>query len=533
MPDALVIGAGPNGLVAANLLADAGWSVEVLEEQPVPGGAVRTAELTEPGFRSDLFSAFYPLAAASPALRGLELERHGLRFRHGPLVLAHPTLDGSCAILSRDLDATADALEADHAGDGLAWRRLAALWEQVGAHLLDAMCTPFPPVRAASRLAAALGPHDLARFARLAVLPVRRLADEEFGGSHAGRLLGGNALHADFSPESALGGLFGFVLCMLGQHVGYPFPEGGAGELSASLVRRLEARGGSVRCGVRAAEVLVRGGRAAGVRTADGESVPAGRAVLADVGAPQLFLELLAREHLPPRVLAAARRFAYDAATVKVDWALDGPIPWSAPDARRAPVVHVAEGLDELTVWASELARRLVPSRPFLVMGQYSMGDPTRCPPGKEVAWAYTHVPRGLGWGEAETEAAVAGIEQRVEELAPGFAGLVRSRHVLTPPRMEALNRNLSEGAINGGTAQLHQQLVFRPVPGLARPETPVRGLYLASASAHPGGGVHGAAGANAARAALNRERAKRATVALGAAALAATGTRALRARRP
>jgi phytoene dehydrogenase-like protein len=162
--------------------------------------------------------------------------------------------------------------------------------------------------------------------------------------------------------------------------------------------------------------------------------------------------------------------------------------------------------MDELTVWAGELARGLLPSRPFLVFGQYAAGDPTRAPAGKETAWAYTRVPRGLAWDGAATEAFAARVEERIEALAPGFRALVRARHVLTPPQLERANRNLVGGAINGGTAQLHQQLVFRPVPGLARPATPVRGLYLASASAHPGGGVHGACGANAARAALRAQ---------------------------
>jgi phytoene dehydrogenase-like protein len=252
--------------------------------------------------------------------------------------------------------------------------------------------------------------------------------------------------------------------------------------------------------------------------------------VLADTGAPQLFLELVGEQHLPAGYLDDVRRFEYDPGTVKLDWALDGPIPWTAPEARRAPVVHVAEGMDELTVQAAELARGLVPAKPFLVFGQYSMGDPTRAPEGKETAWAYTRVPQrvrgdagadGLSgsWDARETEAFAARIEERVEALAPGFRGLVRARHLLAPPALERANRNLVGGAINGGTAQLHQQLVFRPVPGLARPGTPVRGLYLASASAHPGGGVHGACGANAARAALAERRAGRVAVAVGAVA--------------
>jgi phytoene dehydrogenase-like protein len=237
--------------------------------------------------------------------------------------------------------------------------------------------------------------------------------------------------------------------------------------------------------------------------------------VLAVVAAPRLYLELVGEEHLPARVLGAIRHFEWDLATFKVDWSLDEPIPWAAEDARRAPVVHVANSVDELTVSTGELACGLVPSRPFLVMGQYSMADETRAPPGKETAWAYTKLPQQARtpW---DAEVLVDRIEARVEELAPGFRGLIRARHVLTPADMEERNQNLKGGAIGGGTAQLHQQLVFRPIPGLGRPETPVPGLYLASASAHPGGGVHGGPGAIAARAALNAHRLGRAATALG-----------------
>lgn len=522
MADAVVIGAGPNGLVAANLLADAGWDVDVLEAQPEPGGAVRSAELTEPGFVHDVFSAFYPLAAASPAIRALRLEEHGLRWRRGALALAHPLPDGSCATLSLDLDETARSLDAFARGDGEAWRRLFRIWKRAGPALLEAMVEPFPPVGPGARLAAVLR-GDLLRLARLALLPARRLGEERFAGTGGRLILAGNALHADLTPESALGGFFGWLLSSLGQDVGFPVPEGGAGRLTDSLVRRLEARGGTVTCGQRVSRILVRRGRAVGVRTEAGIEVEARRAVVADVAAPALFLQLIPREQVPAATLRDIRAFHADPATVKVDWALEGPIPWSAEPARRAPVVHVAASVDELTASSSELARGLVPAEPFLILGQYAPIDPTRCPPGREVAWAYTHVPRG--WDEAGADALVERIEQRIEVLAPGFRTLVRARHVLTPSKLERLDENLAGGAILGGTAQLHQQLVLRPTPGLGRPETPVRGLYLASASAHPGGGVHGAPGAIAAKAAMRAGRVARIAFAAGV-AVAVVGRR-------
>lgn len=537
MPDAIVIGSGPNGLVAANVLADAGWSVHVLEAQPEPGGAVRSAALTEPGYVHDVFSAFYPLAAASPAFRALELEHWGLRWRHGPLVVAHPASDGTCAVISRDLDETAASLDAFSPGDGNAWRSLFALWERVREPLLQGLVTPLPPVLPTLRIAGALRT-ELIELLRLAVLPVRRLGDERFAAAGAKRLLAGNALHADLTPETPPSGFFGWFLCCLAQDVGFPVPEGGAGELTAALVRRLRDRGGELACSARVTEVLVGRGRAVGVRTADGTRVGADRAVLADVGAPSLYLDLLPPEHVPPRVRDSLARFEYDASTIKVDWALDGPVPWAAEQARRSPVVHLVESVDELTVVTSEIARGVVPARPFLVFGQYSMSDASRCPPGKEVAWAYTHVPQRIlgdaageltgSWDERERELFVARVEERVESCAPGFRELVRARHALFPRDLEERNANLVNGAINGGTAQLHQQLVFRPASSWGRPETPVRGLYLASASAHPGGGVHGGPGWIAARAALRAGRLGRTAVAIGGAAATAAALRRL-----
>ena len=515
MADAVVIGAGPNGLVAANVLADAGWDVLVLEGQDTPGGAVRTGELTLPGFRHDLFSAFYPLAAGSPVLRSLDLDRQGLRWRRADVVFAHPLPDGRCALVAEDLDRTAASLDAFAPGDGDAWRALQARWEQLGEALMDALFTPFPPLAPGARLAAALG-RDLTRFLRFGVLPVRRYAEESFRGEGGGLLLAGCALHSDLTPDLPGSTMFGWLLAGLGQQRGWPVPEGGAGELSGALARRLEAAGGRIECGTPVERVVVREGRARAVRTADGREHPARRAVLADVGAPALYRDLLAGAPLPRRLLEDLDRFQYDAATVKVDWALDGPIPWSSAEARAAGTLHVADDLDAMTRYCADLATGRVPGRPYLVMGQYASFDETRQPEGAETAWAYTHVPQrvrsdggdeGLtgAWDERESAAFADRVEREVEALAPGFRDLIRARHVFTPRTMEAANANLVGGALNGGTAQIHQQLLFRPVAALGRPETPVAGLYLASSSAHPGGGVHGAPGANAARAALGR----------------------------
>ncbi|MBZ6196745.1 NAD(P)/FAD-dependent oxidoreductase [Streptomyces olivaceus] len=518
MPDAVVIGAGPNGLVAANLLADAGWSVTVLEEQPEPGGAVRHDSEVAPGFVNDLFSSFYPLAAASPVLRGLELEDHGLRWSHAPHVLAHPLSDGTCAVLDRDVAATAASLETFAPGDGAAWERLHGVWDRYRADIVDALFTPFPPVRAGARLALRLRGGGGLRLARTLALPVRRMGEEEFRGEGGRLLLAGNALHADLAPEAAGSGGFGWLMSMLGQTYGFPVPVGGAGALTEALVRRLRARGGVVSCGRRVERVLVRARRAAGVRTADGETVTARRAVLADVSVPALYGGLVAPADLPDQVLTDVRRFQWDFATFKVDWALDGPVPWRCEPAAGAGTVHLADGLDELTRFAAQIAMRQVPDRPFSLFGQMTTSDPSRSPRGTESAWAYTHVPHHIradageegitgSWDSRERELMADRVERHVERFAPGFRALVRARRVLAPPTLQAMDANLEGGAINGGTTAMHQQLVFRPVPGTGRPETPVAGLFLASSGAHPGGGVHGAPGANAARAALRRDR--------------------------
>jgi len=505
--DAVVVGAGHNGLVAANVLADRGWSVLVIESEARPGGAVRSAELMEPGFVNDLCSTFYPLGAVSPALRSLHLERYGLELVHAPAVLAHPTEDGACPLLSRDLDETADSLDAHGRGDGEAWRALYRRWQGVSEPLVASFLSPFPPVRHAVRLALRMPPRDLVRFARFSLLPARRLGEEHFSSGPARRLLAGLGFHADLGPEVPLSGFFGWLMMSLGQQVGFPVARGGAQALTTALVERLLDRGGALRLDSPVTSIEVHADRATGVRTAGGEVVAARRAVLADVDAPRLYGSMLPGS-AANRLGDDLERFAWGSATVKVDWNLDGPIPWSADGARRAGTVHVGGDLDDMTQFSAELAMGRIPEKPFLIMGQPSLADPSRQPPGTSTAWAYTHVPRSAcavdeGW----LATVVARVEREVEALAPGFGGLVRHRHVTGPSDFTTKDANLSLGSMNGGTAQLHQQLLFRPRPGTGRPETPVRGLYLASASAHPGGGVHGAPGNNAARAALAHGR--------------------------
>jgi phytoene dehydrogenase-like protein len=503
--DAVVIGAGHNGLVAANILADAGWEVVVCDASDEPGGAVRSGELTAPGFVSDLFSAFYPLGAASPILRRLELPAYGLEWAHAPSALAHVFPDGRSALLSRDLEQTAASVSRFNAADGVAWRRLFDQWQAIEPHVLDAVFTAFPPVVAVRRLIRAVGLGEAARLARMALLPVRRFAEELFEGEGAAMLAAGCALHTDIGPDAAGSGAFGWLLTMVGQRHGFPVPRGGAGQLTAALVRRLDERRAAVRLGAAVERVVVRGGCAVGVILANGDRLRARRAVLADVNAPLLYERLVGPRELPDAFVADLKRFQWDPPTLKVDWALSGPIPWQSEEPRQAGTVHLGADMDGLTSYAAALARRELPAEPFVVLGQMTTADPSRSPAGTESAWGYTHLPASRQLDESDVATQVERMESAIERQAPGFAELVMARHVQGPAALAARNPNLFDGAVNGGTAQLHQQLVFRPTIGLAGAATPIDRLFLASSSAHPGGGVHGGPGSNAARAALRR----------------------------
>lgn len=504
--DAVVVGAGPNGLVAANLLVDAGWSVVVVEEQGEPGGAVRSAaDHPAPGYTADLFSAFYPLAAASPVLGAMRLAEHGLAWEHAPLVLGHAFDDGRAVVLSRDLDVTAASVEEFAAGDGDAWRGWVRRWQEVEQPALAALLRPFPPVRPALAMARRLGVARGLRTARLGVLPTRTFVREEFRGEGAAMLVAGNAMHTDLGPESASSAVYGVLLAMLGQTGGFPVPRGGAGRLTDALVSRLTSRGGELRCGAAVTSVLIGSDGAEGVQLANGERLT-GRCVLADVPAPQLYRDLVGQHRLPDRLRRDLERFQWDSGTVKLNWALSAPVPWRSPALAGAGTVHLGGGLDDLTRTAADLATGQVPERPFVLLGQMTTADASRSPAGTESVWAYAHLPHGDH--PADVVAGFADrIEAEVERQAPGFRDLVVGRSVQGPAGLQDADRALDGGALGGGTSAVHQQLVFRPTPGLGRPDTFVPGLFLAGSSAHPGGGVHGACGANAARAALLRAR--------------------------
>lgn len=518
--DAIVIGAGPNGLTAANLLADRGWDVLVLEAQPDPGGAVRSGETMEPGFVVDRFSAFYPLGIASPVLADLDLDRHGLEWVHAPAVLANPTPEGPAVLLSRDRSVTARSLDAFTPGDGDRWHALQDRWEHMEDVLMDAFMRPFPPVRHGVRLLARLGVRGAGELVRTGLLPARRFAQEHFDGEGGALLIAGCGLHADMTPESAASGFFGWMLAGIGQSKGWPVPRGGSGALTDALVRRFTAVGGELRCNAPVEGIVVEDGRAVGVAV-DGTVVRAARGVLADVVVPKLYDGLLPEGAVPDEVHEDMRRYQRGAATFKVNWTLDGPVPWSDPAVASAGTVHLASSLDELTRTSAQLSCGSIPAEPFLLIGQMTTSDPTRSPAGTESLWAYTSVPQDVradegadgidgSWDPDQNRRFADRMEERIERYAPGFRGLVRQREIQSPRSLEADDANLLLGDKSLGSAQLHQQLVFRPRVGMGRAETAVPGLYLASASAHPGGGVHGACGANAASAAIAHDRLRR-----------------------
>jgi phytoene dehydrogenase-like protein len=499
VPDAIVIGAGPNGLTAAAYLARAGLSVLVLEAKPTPGGAVQTRELTIPGFHHDIGAAFFPFGQTSPALLPLDLPGAGLVWKHAPMDSAHPAPDGTCVAISRDLDAAVRSF----GEDGDAWRRIALWHQKTRVRMLDALLSTLPAIGPMLRF----GPLNLLRLARVALSSGRGYATSLFRTEPARRVIPGLALHTDVGPDDACGAVVGFMLAVLASSGGFAIPEGGAGAITRALLRRIDERGGQIRCAARVDRILVRGGRAVAVRTDAGEEIEATRAIIADVAAPSLYLRMLDAAVVPARVLRAMRRFRHGFGTFKMDWALDGPAPFLHEDAARAAVLHAGDSLDDLAAFTRQVRAGELPSNPYLVIGQQSIADPTRAPAGRHTLWAYSRVPSSIdgGWAAARDRFADR-IEARIESLAPGFRARILARAIYAPPDLEAMNENLIGGDLAGGSADIRHQLIFRPVFPYFRYRTPVRGLYLGSSYTHPGAGVHGACGKNAALAALRDE---------------------------
>jgi phytoene dehydrogenase-like protein len=347
-----------------------------------------------------------------------------------------------------------------------------------------------------------LGTADALQLAHLLLLPAGVMAEQLFEGDSARLLLLGNAMHADVPIDAPGSGVMGSLLIMMAQDGGFPVPVGGAGQLTAALVDRARAAGARIECGHEVDAIDVSGGRAVAVRTTGGTTVRVRRAVIADTSAPRLYRDLLPADAVPEAVVRSMSRFVWDTPVLKINYALNSPIPWRSQSLSGAGTVHVGADRDGLIRWMADLNTGTVPLHPFMLFGQMSTADPSRSPAGTESAWAYTHLPRGVA-DDASADQLSAAVDLVLEKHAPGFTGSVVGKTIQRPSDLEASDANLHTGAVNGGTSQLFQQLIFRPAPGFGRAETPVQNVYLGSAGASPGGGVHGVCGRNAARAAL------------------------------
>jgi phytoene dehydrogenase-like protein len=464
--DAVVVGSGPNGLAAAIRLAGQGRSVLVVEASDVIGGGVRSGELTLPGFVHDVCSAIHPMALASPFFRTLPLTDHGLQWIQPDAPLAHPLDDGTAVILERSVDATADGL----GQDAPAYRSLMGpyveAWTKLERELLGPLRLPRHPVA-------------LARFGLSAIRSAASLGRARFHTDRGRALFAGLAAHSILPLERAATAAFGLVLGIAGHAVGWPLPRGGSRRLSEALASFLRSLGGEIVTGTDVKSV--------------GELPPA-RTTLLDVTPRQVMR--LAGDRLPAGYRRRLGRYRYGAAAFKLDYALDGPIPWKAAACARAGTVHLGATFDEILASESAVGAGRVSDRPFVLLAQQSLFDDTRAPAGKHTAWAYCHVPNG------STVDMTDRVEAQIERFAPGFRSRVLARHVFTPARFEAHNANLVGGDINGGAQDLGQ-LFTRPVARLVPYSTPLKGLYICSSSTPPGGGVHGMCGYFAAEAAL------------------------------
>jgi phytoene dehydrogenase-like protein len=464
---ATVVGAGPNGLAAAIVLAQAGLRVDVFEAEAVAGGAARTMELTIPGFRHDFGSAVHPLAVGSPFFNSLPLAGLGLEWIHSPSVLAHPLDDGTAVLLDRDFANMSDTL----GRDANSWRRLmepfARTWQVLAPEVLA-------PIHLLTR-----HPFLLARFGLATLPPANTVAKFFFREERAKALFAGLAAHSFLSLNEPLSAAFGTLLGAAAHAVGWPIPRGGAQSITDALIAHLESLGGRVHT-------------SSGIEKLSDEP----DLTLCDITPRQLLR--LSDTNLSDAFRSKFEKFRYGMAAFKVDYALSAPIPWKATDCLRAATVHLGGTAEEITVSESTIRGGECAERPFVLLAQPSLFDPTRAPAGKHTAWAYCHIPNG------STVDVLEKIEKQIERFAPGFRDCVLARRVFSPGALEAMDANLVGGDINGGAMDAGQFL-FRPTARHYATSSPK--IYLCSSSTPPGGGVHGMCGYHAAKLALSRLR--------------------------
>jgi phytoene dehydrogenase-like protein len=497
-----VIGSGHHGLVAAAHLSARGHHVVVLESAAEPGGAVRSAALTLPGFTHDTCSGFFPLTAASPAFRELDLD---VEWVDPPVPMFHVLdADGDGIALHRDPAGTVESLEACAAGAGEAWHELMrTLWPHRWA-LIDAGLARLPPVRSAAALLGRLRTRAI-ELAPIALSSSASLGRELFRSDRAAAWLAGSGAHADLSPQAPGSGVFSLGLNFLGHVVGWPYPRGGAGRLTDALISRIRDNGGEVRCSAEVAQIEAPDGRVRAVRLTAGERIAVDAVIC--TASPGPLMRMLPARALPGRVERRLLGWRYGLGTLKLDYALSGPVPWRARRARDAAVVHVGGPLGELVASLSQAGDGRFPEQPALVVGQQSLHDASRAPAGQHTLYVYARVPQNP---QMSDEDMAARVEERIEQFAPGFRPLVLARSVRSPAAIEAENPSLQGGDLAAGSCELDQQLVFRPALELCRCRTPLRGLYVAGGWVHPGPGVHGVSGRAAADALLGDLRWRR-----------------------
>jgi phytoene dehydrogenase-like protein len=463
---ACVIGSGPNGLAAAIVLAQAGLKVDVFEAETTPGGAVRTMELTLPGFLHDFGSAVLPLGAGSPFFSSLPLREHGLEWIYSPAPLAHPLDDGSAVVLERDLNAS----EACLGTDGSAWRALMQPFVEHWCEFVAEVLGPVPTVPKHPLL--------MARFGMNALFSAKTIA-RRFHSQSTRALFAGLAAHSFLSLNETLSGAFGMIMALTTHAVGWPIPRGGSQSLTNALCSYLSTLGGTIKTSSRVESLA---------------DLPDYDLILCDVTPRQLLK--IAGDRLSQSYTHELQRFRYGPGVFKVDYALDAPIPWRAPECSRAATVHLGGSFEDIATSEKTTSDGHAADRPFVLLSQPSLFDPSRAPAGKHIAWAYCHVPNG-----SRTDMLLQ-LENQIDRFAPGFSETVLARRKFSPAQLESMDANLVGGDIGGGAVDLHQFL-FRPTP--RHYSTSAKNIYICSSSTPPGGGVHGMCGYHAARMALAR----------------------------